>query len=102
MAKRDLKAGECLDGIGGFCTYGLIENTAAARSAGALPIGLSEGCVLRRDVSKDDVLSFEDVDEPTRDGLIEELWREQNARWPRAGRLSNERASEPTPAGART
>ena len=26
VAKRDLKAGERLDGIGGFCTYGLIDN----------------------------------------------------------------------------
>ena len=65
VAKRDLKAGEHLDGIGGFCTYGLIDNAAAARAMAALPIGLSEGCVLRRDVSKDDVLSFDDVDAPS-------------------------------------
>ena len=39
-----------LDGIGGFCSYGLIENTSTARAAAALPIGLSEGCVLRRDI----------------------------------------------------
>ena len=44
VAKRDLKAGERLDGIGGFCTYGLIDNALAARAAAALPIGLSEGC----------------------------------------------------------
>ena len=30
----------------------------------ALPIGLSEGCVLRRNISKDDVLSFDDVELP--------------------------------------
>src|SRR5256886_14057778 len=48
VAKRDLKAGEVLDGIGGFCTYGLIENTTTARAADALPIGLSEGCIPRR------------------------------------------------------
>ena len=84
VAKRDLKAGERLDGIGGFCTYGLIDNTAAARSMAALPIGLSEGCVLRRDVSKDGVLSFDDVEAAPAEGWSEELWREQNARWPRA------------------
>jgi predicted homoserine dehydrogenase-like protein len=81
VAKRDLKAGERLDGIGGFCTYGLIDNAVAARAAAALPIGLSEDCVLRRDVSKDDTLSFDDV-EPPRGRLVEGLWREQNARWP--------------------
>jgi predicted homoserine dehydrogenase-like protein len=83
VAKVDLKAGELLDGIGGFCTYGLIDNAPAARALAALPIGLSEGCVLRRDVSKDDVLSFDDVDAPP-GGVVETLWREQNARWPLA------------------
>jgi predicted homoserine dehydrogenase-like protein len=81
VAKRDLKAGERLDGVGGFCAYGLIDNRAAARAAAALPIGLSEGCILRRDISKDDVVSFDDVELP-RDRLAESLWREQNARWP--------------------
>ncbi len=80
VAKRDLKAGERLDGIGGFCTYGLIDNAPAARGVAALPIGLSEGCVLHRDVMKDEVLSFEDMESP-RGRLVETLWREQNARW---------------------
>ena len=83
VAKRDLSAGERLDGIGGFCTYGLIDNTAAARALAALPIGLSEGCVLRRNISKDDVISFNDV-ATFFDREVEALWREQNARWPTA------------------
>ncbi|MBZ5510169.1 MAG: NAD(P)-dependent oxidoreductase [Acidobacteriia bacterium] len=87
VAKRDLKAGERLDGIGGFCTYGLIDNTAAARGMAALPISLSEDCVLRRDVAKDEALSFDDVDEPTR-GVVDGLWREQMARWPQARRAA--------------
>jgi predicted homoserine dehydrogenase-like protein len=90
VAKRDLKAGERLDGIGGFCTYGLIENAAAARAEAALPIGLSEGCTLRRDVSKDAMLSFADVEEPVRDPLVDRLWQEQNARWPLPVRRSAE------------
>lgn len=81
VAKRDLRAGERLDGIGGFCAYGLIDNVAAARATAALPIGLSEGCVLHRDVPKDSVLSFDDVEAPP-GRLAEALWREQNARWP--------------------
>jgi len=87
VAKQDLKAGECLDGIGGFCTYGLIENTASARGMDALPIALSEGCVLRRDIAKDQVVSFDDVDPPN-DRLIDALWREQCERWPQATRNS--------------
>ncbi len=82
IAKRDLKAGERLDGVGGFCAYGLIDNTTTARATTALPIALSEGCVLRRDVSKDDMLSLDDVEEPPRDRLVESLWQEQSARWP--------------------
>ena len=82
IAKCDLRAGQRLDGVGGFCTYGLIDNTATARALNALPIALSEGCVLRRDVSKDDMLSLDDVEAPRRDPLVESLWQEQSARWP--------------------
>jgi predicted homoserine dehydrogenase-like protein len=85
VAKRDLKAGEPLDGIGGFCTYGLIDNALTARAEDALPIGLSEDCVLRRDVAKDAVISFKDV-VARPGGLVEVLWREQNAFWPSAPR----------------
>jgi predicted homoserine dehydrogenase-like protein len=81
VAKRDLKTGEKLDGIGGFCTYGLIDNAVRSRADGALPIGLSEGCRLRRQVKKDEVISFLDV-LPRKGGLVEQLWREQNALWP--------------------
>ncbi|MFY9856106.1 MAG: SAF domain-containing protein [Terracidiphilus sp.] len=81
VAKRDLKAGERLDGIGGFCTYGLIDNVSSARDMAALPIGLSDGLKLRRDIAKDDVLSLNDV-EAMPGGIVESLWVEQNERWP--------------------
>jgi predicted homoserine dehydrogenase-like protein len=81
VAKRPLKAGERLDGIGGFCSYGLIESRAAARASDALPIALSENCVLVRDVAKDEVVSFRDVTLPA-ERLSDRLWREQNERWP--------------------
>jgi predicted homoserine dehydrogenase-like protein len=81
IAKRNLKAGERLDGVGGFCTYGLIDNSTDARALSALPIGLSEGCTLLRDVSKDGLISIDDVESP-RGRLAENLWREQSARWP--------------------
>ena len=95
VAKRDLKAGERLDGVGGFCTYGLIDNAATARAMAALPIALSEGCVLRRDVPKDEMVSFDDVQEPPRDPLVEGLWREQNARWPLVTRGSQAQSMQP-------
>jgi predicted homoserine dehydrogenase-like protein len=81
VAKRPLKTGERLDGIGGFCSYGLIENHATARAIDALPIALSEGCVLVRDIAKDEVVSFNDVKMPA-PRLSDQLWREQNELWP--------------------
>jgi predicted homoserine dehydrogenase-like protein len=83
VAKRDLRAGECLDGIGGYCGYGLIDNASTARDTNALPIGLSAGCILRRDVPKDGVVTFDDVDASALDPFVVGLWNEQQARWPR-------------------
>jgi predicted homoserine dehydrogenase-like protein len=81
VAKRDLRAGETLDGVGGFATYGLIDNTSAARAAQALPIGLSEGAVLLRDVARDEAVTFGDVRLPP-GRLAHDLWRAQAERWP--------------------
>ena len=81
VAKRDLKTGERLDGVGGFCTYGLVDNVVAARKVAALPIGLSKDCRVLRDISKGDAISFNDVELPNR-RLAEALWLEQCARWP--------------------
>jgi predicted homoserine dehydrogenase-like protein len=83
IAKRDLKAGETLDGVGGFCAYGLIENRATARAIDALPIAMSDDCVLVRDVAKDEVISFNDVRRPA-PRLVDRLWQEQLERWPLA------------------
>jgi len=98
VAKRDLKTGERLDGVGGFCTYGLIDNRDAARAMRALPIGLSEERELLRDVPKDAVLSFDDV-ESTPQGFVEGLWREQNECWPLPLRESRQPLMEQTPVG---
>jgi predicted homoserine dehydrogenase-like protein len=83
VAKRDLKAGERIDGIGGFCVYGLIDNRDTARAKDALPIALSEDCVLLNDVPKDAVVRFQDVKLPL-GRITEALWHEQNERWPLA------------------
>ncbi|MEH6773721.1 MAG: SAF domain-containing protein [Cereibacter changlensis] len=61
VAKRDLTAGETLDGIGGFMAYGQADNSEVIAKERLLPMGLAEGCVLTRDVAKDEVLTFADV-----------------------------------------
>jgi len=64
LAKKDLKAGETLDGIGGFTSYGTLENSDVARAQNLLPMGLSVNCVLKRDVAKDEPVGFDDVQIP--------------------------------------
>ena len=64
VAKLDLRAGETLDGIGGFSCYGLLENYDLSREIGALPMGVSEGCRLKRDVPRDQAVTYEDVELP--------------------------------------
>jgi len=59
-----LRAGEILDGIGGFASYALIENSDVAQSEHSLPMGLSEGCRLKRDISKDQAITYDDVEVP--------------------------------------
>lgn len=77
-AKRDLKAGEVLDGIGGFTCYGVIENSDIFRAENLLLMGLSSGCRLLRDVRKDQAITYADVDVP-RGRLCDKLRAEQNS-----------------------
>jgi len=62
VAKRDLKAGERIDGIGGFTVYGIIEKADVARAEDLLPIGLAYGCTLVRDVAQDTPITYADVE----------------------------------------
>jgi predicted homoserine dehydrogenase-like protein len=77
-AKTDLSAGATVDGLGGYLTYGLAENVDVAARERLLPMGLAEGCKLRRDVAKDDVLSYDDVEIPE-GRLVDRLRAEQDA-----------------------
>ncbi len=80
MAKRPLIAGEELDGIGGFCTYGMIENAESAMQISSLPMGLSHGCRVKKDLPIDHVLTYDDVEMPTA-RLADRLRAEQDARF---------------------
>ena len=81
VAKSDLRAGTKLDGVGGFSAYGLIDNYLEARKANALPISFSDGCILKKDVKKDDIVTFDHVEMP-KDQIINRLWNEQCEMWP--------------------
>jgi len=59
-AKKDLQAGDVLDGMGGYACYGLIENYDNGRAPG-LPILLADDVVLQRPIAKDQPILMTDV-----------------------------------------
>jgi predicted homoserine dehydrogenase-like protein len=81
-AKKPLALGETLDALGGYCTYGLAENAAVAATERLLPIGLADGCRLRRAVARDEVLTVDAVDVPA-GRLVDRLRAEQDAAFAR-------------------
>lgn len=70
-AKRDLKAGDKLDGMGGFNSYGLIENLREEKGSPGLPILLNENLRLKRDVARDERITFDDVEFDAKDRAFE-------------------------------
>jgi predicted homoserine dehydrogenase-like protein len=78
VAKKDLKSGEKLDWIGGYCYRGSIERAELSRKENLLPLGLAGGCVMKRDVSRDTALSF-DMVEIDNDSMVLQLRRIQDA-----------------------
>lgn len=75
-AKTNLKSGQILDGIGHYMTYGLCENADTSFREKLLPIGVAEGCLLKNDIEKDKVITYDDVELPE-DRLIDKLRKEQ-------------------------
>lgn len=63
-AKRDLTAGETLDDYGMYMTYGEAVNADEMCRMKYLPEGLVEGCVLKHDIPKDAVITYDDVSLP--------------------------------------
>jgi len=61
VAKRNLKAGEMLDGEGGYCVYAKLIPAARSLKLGALPIGLAHHVNLTRDVAAGAFVTAADV-----------------------------------------
>lgn len=60
--KRDLRAGEVVDGIGGSMVAGMIDDSAAFAADGLVPLGVVAGARLRRDVVAGSLLTADDVE----------------------------------------
>lgn len=61
-AKRSLKAGEMLDGEGGFCVWGKQTPASASLEHGYLALGLSHNVKLKRDIAEGQRLLWTDVE----------------------------------------
>ncbi len=72
ISKEPLKAGDTLDGIGGFSAYALIDNFDTCLEENLLPMGIADGCKIIRDVPADTAISYADIELP-KDRLIDEL-----------------------------
>ena len=100
IAKRDLKAGEVIDGARRLHGLRRVPRTRRSpRRDGLLPIGVAVGCTLKRDIPKDAALTYADVDVPA-GRLADELRREQTAllRGGRGGPLNTSHVPAQLPA----
>ncbi len=77
-AKVDMKKGDSIDGLGGYKTYGVCENNTITIKENLLPMGLANGCVVTKDIAKDQVLTYNDIKLPSH-RLSDALKNEQNA-----------------------
>ena len=78
-AKIDLKAGQNLDGIGGYTTLGSICTEAEATEKGYVPFGLiNKNAVMKVDCKKGDLITY-DMVELDKNTLIYKLRKEQDA-----------------------
>jgi predicted homoserine dehydrogenase-like protein len=63
VAKRDIKAGETLDGIGGYSVRGVLETHVDMKVNGHIPIGLISGkVVVKKDIKLGQFLTLDEVE----------------------------------------
>ena len=77
MTKKDLKVGDKIDGIGGFTVRGYADIADETRRDNLVPIGLLQNAVLKRDISVNTLLTYDDV-ELDPNSLIVKLRKEQD------------------------
>jgi predicted homoserine dehydrogenase-like protein len=69
VAKRALRAGETLDGEGGYTVWGKLVPAERSLAEGALPIGLAHKVALLRDISTGEIVHWGDVAVPENDAV---------------------------------
>jgi len=69
-AKKDLKIGERLDGEGGFFARGKLIPSQRSLAEQILPLGLTDGAILKKPIKKDELIKIDDVDLDLPDEVI--------------------------------
>ncbi len=62
VSKKDLKKGEVLDAIGEYCYRATIDLHSVAKEGNMLPVGLAKGAVMKCDVPKGTILTYDMVE----------------------------------------
>lgn len=88
-AKRSLRRGEVLDGIGGYACYGMIENCDNNPQELRLPICLADNIRVTRDIGKDERILLTDTNYDPNDPAFELFDRSVHAAARRDKVLSN-------------
>ena len=70
VAKKNLKAGEKLDGEGGYCVWGKQIPARRSLQVGALPLGLANNVRMKRDIAEGQELRWQDVDYDKNDNAV--------------------------------
>ncbi len=76
--RQAMRAGDLIDGEGGFACYGSIADARSVRERRLVPLGLASGLRLIRDVPQDHPIGLDDVDVPA-DSFLWQLRRAQDA-----------------------
>ncbi|TVR67480.1 MAG: hypothetical protein EA427_13605 [Spirochaetaceae bacterium] len=62
VSKRDIDAGETLDGIGEFCYRGSVDLASVARDERLLPLGIAQGCRAVTSIPRDTAITYDMVE----------------------------------------
>lgn len=86
-AKRDLRVGDVLDGEGGYMVFGRLLTAEESLALRTLPIGLASGVKVVKPVSKDQWVTYDDV-ELGSESIVRKLRRQMEEQY-RVGQLGN-------------
>ena len=62
IAKKDLKVGDKIDGLGEYTVYGSIDTYEKAKEENLVPIGLIDNAIVKKDIKKGEFITYDMVE----------------------------------------